>query len=268
MFIDNKYRRAYNNIIYKAKNQNREKDKDVYYELHHIIPRSLSYEMRNDKNNLVFLTAKEHFICHLLLPKFVMSKNHIIKMNWALHRMVFNNSNRMIRKYTSAQYELVRKIHSKNMSGDLHPSKNSISWLPNLKKSIQESWDNNPERKITTSKTMRKTWGDNYNDMKQKAIANFHKGSLKSAELRRGRKFPEWGQYGRSNPAANHWVITTPNNEIINLYGTISQYAKDIGLSADMLKRNGQTPKGYKGYYVKNNGKINNLKEKEASENG
>ena len=36
-------------------------------EEHHIIPRCLGGS--DDKSNLVKLTAKEHFICHLLLTK-------------------------------------------------------------------------------------------------------------------------------------------------------------------------------------------------------
>lgn len=43
-----------------------------YYEVHHIIPRSLGGN--NSSNNLVRLTAKEHYTCHLLLTK-MYSKN-------------------------------------------------------------------------------------------------------------------------------------------------------------------------------------------------
>lgn len=38
-----------------------------YYENHHIIPRSLNGS--NSSENLVLLTAREHFICHWLLVK-------------------------------------------------------------------------------------------------------------------------------------------------------------------------------------------------------
>jgi hypothetical protein len=38
-----------------------------YQEKHHIIPRSLGGS--DEDHNLVLLTAREHFICHMLLPK-------------------------------------------------------------------------------------------------------------------------------------------------------------------------------------------------------
>lgn len=38
-----------------------------YFETHHIVPKSLGGT--DDKNNLVNLTAREHYIAHLLLVK-------------------------------------------------------------------------------------------------------------------------------------------------------------------------------------------------------
>jgi len=67
MYLQNKYTAWYYNIINYAKS--RTLLPDVYTEKHHIIPKSLGGD--NSKDNLVKLTAKEHFICHLLLPKMV-----------------------------------------------------------------------------------------------------------------------------------------------------------------------------------------------------
>ena len=47
--------------------QNRILDKDIYTETHHIIPRCMSGN--DDKNNLIELTAREHYIAHLILYK-------------------------------------------------------------------------------------------------------------------------------------------------------------------------------------------------------
>lgn len=54
----------YNAIIENAKTQNRKK-KNNYYENHHILPKCLGGIDEN--NNLVLLTAKEHYLCHRLL---------------------------------------------------------------------------------------------------------------------------------------------------------------------------------------------------------
>ena len=52
-----------------------------YYEKHHIIPKSLGGT--NEKENLVSLTAREHFICHLLLLKITEGKNYYKMVNAA-----------------------------------------------------------------------------------------------------------------------------------------------------------------------------------------
>ena len=65
MYLQNKYTKCYYNIIDLAKS--RSLPNEIYTERHHIIPRSLGGS--NDPTNLVKLTAREHFICHLLLPK-------------------------------------------------------------------------------------------------------------------------------------------------------------------------------------------------------
>jgi hypothetical protein len=65
MFLENKYTKWYNNIVQKAKIR----AIDGYIENHHIIPKSLGGS--DSIENIVALTAKEHFICHLLLTKMV-----------------------------------------------------------------------------------------------------------------------------------------------------------------------------------------------------
>lgn len=50
-------------IVHRAK----ERIIESYTEIHHIIPRSMGGS--DDHDNLVSLTPREHFICHLLLPK-------------------------------------------------------------------------------------------------------------------------------------------------------------------------------------------------------
>lgn len=65
MYLSNKYSVWYHNIIQRA--QERTLPETTYSELHHVIPRSLGGT--DDARNLARLTAKEHFVCHHLLPK-------------------------------------------------------------------------------------------------------------------------------------------------------------------------------------------------------
>ena len=58
------YQKIYSQLILKAKER---KTVEGYKELHHIIPKCV--KGTDDVNNLVELTAKEHFIAHLLLTE-------------------------------------------------------------------------------------------------------------------------------------------------------------------------------------------------------
>lgn len=102
MFLQNKYTRWYFSIIEKAKNQNRKKTKIEYYESHHIIPKCLN------GTEVVLLTAKEHFICHLLLCRMVEGSNKYKMIN-ALIKMAYSKSNGQ-QRHTSMSFSLIRKL--------------------------------------------------------------------------------------------------------------------------------------------------------------
>lgn len=120
IFIRNKYHSWYYNIINSAKSQERIKLKRgnssfVYYENHHIIPKSLGSS--NDKDNLVLLTAREHFICHILLPKFVTPNSPSYhKMIRAAHNMTRNSKTQGVRYINSRLYQTIKSQFSKTQS--------------------------------------------------------------------------------------------------------------------------------------------------------
>jgi hypothetical protein len=88
--VKNKYSTWYEQIIENA--CTRVLPTGTYTELHHIIPKSFGGP--NTKENLVSLTAREHFIVHALLWKFNIAKHYHIKMLHAFHAMCnFRNSN-------------------------------------------------------------------------------------------------------------------------------------------------------------------------------
>lgn len=107
MYLQNKYTCWYNNIIANA--QARILPQDIYTEKHHIIPRSLCGN--NSATNLVRLTAREHFICHLLLTKMT-TGNNLFKMKHALS-MLMNIKNIGKGRYvpSSRLYEYVKRCH-------------------------------------------------------------------------------------------------------------------------------------------------------------
>jgi hypothetical protein len=99
------YNAVHNKIVERAKV--RERDKNQYYEIHHILPRCLGGS--NKADNLVSLTAKEHFLCHALLIKITTGEARI-KMLHALSGM--RRKNTLQQRITSRLYECFRKEHA------------------------------------------------------------------------------------------------------------------------------------------------------------
>jgi len=120
MFTTNKYTRWYYDIVDRAK----ERSLSTYTEKHHIIPKSLGGN--NSVENLVELTAKEHFICHWLLTKMVDNKKHKYQMWNAFSCMLYRkNPNQERYRVSSRVFENIKsagaKIKSEKFSGVNNP---------------------------------------------------------------------------------------------------------------------------------------------------
>ena len=105
-YMKNKYKKWYDAIVKNAQNRTL----DSYSELHHIIPRSLGGS--DDTRNLVSLTIREHFICHILLTKFTSGEDRN-KMLYAVILMKGGN-NKQPRYINSRLYETVKLSFTKN----------------------------------------------------------------------------------------------------------------------------------------------------------
>jgi hypothetical protein len=169
IFINNKYTNWYDALIIKAKNRTIH----GYTENHHIIPRSLGGT--DDKNNLVKLTAKEHFICHLLLTKMV-SGNAQYKMNFALH-MLSNIKNIGAGRYipSSRMYDLSRKLYKQALDN---------YWTDDKRKEhaekVRPTSLGRKHKEATKEKHRNKVWTE-------KAIQTRLNNCLKSAAARKGK---------------------------------------------------------------------------------
>lgn len=112
--IQNKYYTWYYNIINRA--QSRILDVNTQIEKHHIIPKSLGGS--NDQSNLVNLTLREHFICHMLLIRMTSGKNRT-KMVYALWKMCHSTKSKLSAfKITSRTYNSVKSLVSKARTSD------------------------------------------------------------------------------------------------------------------------------------------------------
>lgn len=108
MFKENKYTKWYYSVInHRTINPH---DRNSYTERHHIIPKSFGGS--NKKENLVRLSAREHFLVHWLLTKMCETKDHEIKMKHALLRLMSAAETLELHKWSKWQYEIAKNKKS------------------------------------------------------------------------------------------------------------------------------------------------------------
>ena len=140
------YERIYFSII----NNRRYSPVEGYTERHHILPRSIGGADTPD--NLVGLSAREHFVCHLLLTKMYKGTEHYRSMLGAFMMMLRCKSGYQHRHVTSRRFSKLReefsKMCSQRVSGSNNPSFGT-KWITNLStleskkfkgESIPEGW--------------------------------------------------------------------------------------------------------------------------------
>ena len=197
MFKDNKYTKWYEAIISKAREQVNCRT-EGRFENHHIVPKSLGGS--NDPSNLVRLTPREHFICHLLLMKMLDGSN-LFKMVAAFNLMV-RNTNQLLgrtmvtnRSYDASRFykkvvfseEHKRKISEAAKRRD--PATRKQSAEANAKRSAWMKANPKTEehiKKVADSQRgqIRGSWGSHTEETKV-LISRLHAGKPKSEEHRK-----------------------------------------------------------------------------------
>lgn len=117
LFSDGKYKTWYSFLISKAlkrvdytkASHKKQAQKYVQHvERHHICPKSIFPDFAKHKENLAYLSSREHFLAHLLLYKMAKKDcNHIVEMGFALSKMRQTNKN-VPRILNSIQYKMAR----------------------------------------------------------------------------------------------------------------------------------------------------------------
>jgi hypothetical protein len=153
IFIDNKYTKWYFSIITTA--QNRKLSLGTYSEIHHIIPKSLGGD--NTTDNLVKLTAREHYICHLLLVKMTAGKEQYRMAQAMSAFMTWNNTNHKRTVHiTSRIYDYLKKVKSEQLkimwASDVSYREKALSGLKKL--------ETNTKHKQKMSSVRKALWKD------------------------------------------------------------------------------------------------------------
>lgn len=173
---NDKYFLWYNNLVSNAQNRPLI---DGYVERHHIVPVSLGGS--NDPTNIVTLTAREHYIAHLLLWKMKMTAKMHNQMTMALHVMVNGSGNKkQNRSYlvSSRIYESSRKAYSELLSIERQGEGNSFYGKTHTPESIEKmkAWQRDPlvkqQQRDRVSGKNNPMYGKKHSDDMKGKIAN------------------------------------------------------------------------------------------------
>jgi hypothetical protein len=146
----NKYTKWYNQIIDRAKGRILEPP----FERHHIRPRSLGGT--DDRENIAFITPREHFICHWLLIKMTTGEDHYKMLN-ALRMMRAENpgQKRYKTKITARVYESLKVEYSQLQSERIRGEKNPMWGKTHTEEARRAIREKNTGKKLTEDQIAR-----------------------------------------------------------------------------------------------------------------
>jgi hypothetical protein len=231
IFINNKYTAWYNSLINKAQNR----IVLGYTEKHHIIPSALGGT--NEKDNIVKLIPREHFICHLLLTKMT-TGNARYKMNFALH-MLSNAKNIGEGRYipNGRMYDLARRLYKEALDN---------YWTDERRKEhadkIRPTSIGRKLKETSKEKLRNKEWSE-------KALENRLNNCLKAAENRKG---STWSAEKREQ------MVTTYIDKNKHLFPQVFELA-DSGTNIRQISIKLQISWDRVKYILDNRDRINNI---------
>ena len=145
-----KYSKWYNQIIDRAK----ERVLEPPFERHHIRPRSLGGT--DNRENIAFITPREHFICHWLLIKMTTGEEHYKMLN-ALRMMRAENpgQKRYKTKITARVYESIKTEYSRLQSEKVRGEKNPMWGKTHTEETRKTISEKNTGKKLTKEQIAR-----------------------------------------------------------------------------------------------------------------
>lgn len=165
------YEKIYDALMQSRKLLTREKGKGTYYELHHIKPKSLFPELKNDADNLVLLTSREHYLAHALLCKIYADGPWHFKMCAAFIRFCTGNVENKI--YGSSRlYEQFKNDWRAYMS-EFHRTRprNPESYKKMVEtRTAKGNLKHSDETKLKISEHAKLQWSDETNRLKMSEI--------------------------------------------------------------------------------------------------
>lgn len=218
------YKYIYNKIIVKAKSENRKKKSGIYYEKHHIKPKCVGG--LNNKDNLVLLTAKEHFICHKLLVEIYPDS---IGLKYAAFTMTIKTLEGRDYRISSREHDRLRKefIEFKDWKDVSDKTRNKIS---NTLKELYVNKENHPQYGKSRSKDTK--------EKLSKSLSSYFEleENRNKVSLSHGGKW--FNVYTVKDVIIkNRICVSGTKGDFINRYCNETQASKDLGISRSTLHR-------------------------------
>lgn len=154
---ENKYFRIYCSIIEQSKmlyeTRKSANEKIGYSEAHHIFPSSFCEDdcERKDKDNICFLSARQHFIVHRLLTKFVSNPSLKNKMFMAIFAMSRKSRSQKRSITLSRTYEKIKRDMAESKKG-VSPGNKGIPLSEKHKEALRYERSEETKRKISEAK--------------------------------------------------------------------------------------------------------------------
>lgn len=181
IFINNKYKIWYFNIITKAK------QRQIFegYEVHHIIPRSLGGN--DEPENLVKLTFKEHLTVHHLLTKITQKKDQIKMMR--AYNMLSN-----FKKYNGKKYALLRQQFIDLYKGENHPNYGKKQKQSTIEKRLKNTDPNSLKSQLGKKGPLHPTYRKSPTEEHRQKISKTSKGHKKPNGFQVGENNSNYGK--------------------------------------------------------------------------
>ena len=137
------YQKVYESLIERAQTEGRKKVKGgAYFEEHHIKPRCIGGN--NKKDNRVFLTAKEHFISHLLLCEIYPKSDGLRSALWLLVNAASKGQKR--HKVSARTYERIKIVFAEQQRRRIQGKEHSLANPEMIKKCTEAKLAANVKR--------------------------------------------------------------------------------------------------------------------------
>lgn len=270
----NKYLATYYNIISNARkrglNRTQLKKTFGYIEIHHIIPKCLGGS--DSEFNLVALSFKEHYICHLLLSRIFKNNYSIVQSFFLMSHIVINSDGRRTGKKVSAklaaEFKEFTQTHKKPVSQEtieILRRKNSGVNNPNFGKKRDKLAC---EKASASLKEYYRTVPKEKENLRRKNVSNALKGKKKSRTavnnakrakvLKRGKASAEI-RLKRSISSMGHSVSEKAKTDLAEKFGFAIEYTSpdgklykfpSISSAVKYLKENNILNRSFK--YIKN----------------